>query len=44
MRAARYNWVERYVNTELAALTLIAEDADRLVRECIQKLDELREA
>ncbi len=43
MRAARYDWVESYVKNEFGALTMIAEDADRMVRECIEKLDELRE-
>jgi hypothetical protein len=43
MRGARYDWLESYANSELGTLAMIAEDADRMVRDCLAKLDELRE-
>lgn len=43
LRGASYEWLETYSRTELAAMAAVAEEADRMVRDCLAKLDEFRE-
>jgi len=44
LRGGRYDWLETYSRTELAAMEAVAEDADRMVWDCLTKLDRLRES
>ena len=43
VRGASYDWLESYARSELTALAAVAEEVDSMVRDCLAKLDELRE-